>query len=44
MGREYLRSYWQGLVDMGSISKELAYQIMESYFPGYEEKLEIFDV
>lgn len=44
MGREYLRSYLQGLVDMGSISKELAYQIMESYFPGYEEKLEIFDV
>lgn len=43
-GKEHLRSYLEGLVEMGSISKELAYQILESFFPGYEEKQEIFDV
>lgn len=43
-GADKLSSYLQGLVDLGSITKELAYQIMEYYFPSYEAKKQIFDI
>lgn len=43
-GADRLTAYLQGLVDMGRISKELAYQIFESYFPSYQAKKEIFDL
>lgn len=43
-GQDKLAAYLQGLVEQGSISKELAWQILQSFFPLYEEKQEIYDI
>lgn len=43
-GQEQLAAYLEGLVEQGSISQSLAATIMESFFPDYQEKQEIFDL
>ena len=43
-GQDQLAAYLEGLVAQGSISSDLAWQILQSFFPLYEEKQEIYDV
>lgn len=44
LGQDQLAAYLKGLVENGSLSADLAWEILQSFFPLYEEKKEIYDV